>query len=57
MVTVAFPPGVSCTKRFAIGLPTMLERPTITAWAPLVSIPARINICWHPDGVAGRNAA
>src|SRR5215217_648324 len=34
----------------------MLERPTITAWAPRVSMPERISICWTPYGVAGRKA-
>ena len=45
--------GPCWISRFAIGLPTMFERPTITACAPLVSIPERTSICCTPYGVAG----
>ncbi len=39
----------------AIGLPTILERPTTTTSAPLVSTPARTIISWIPAGVQGGN--
>ena len=54
-VTVALPPGPSCSSRAAMGRPTMLERPTITACLPVVSIPLRTSSCCTPNGVAGRN--
>ena len=54
-VTVALPPGPSCSSRAAIGRPTMLDRPTITAFAPVVSTPLRSSSCCTPYGVAGRN--
>ena len=56
MVTVASPPLPCWISRLAIGLPTMFERPTMTALAPLVSIPDRISICCTPYGVAGLSA-
>ena len=38
----ALPPGASWSRRFAIGFPTIVLRPTMTAWAPRVSIPFRM---------------
>src|SRR5205085_386876 len=54
-VTVALPPGPSCSSRAAMGRPTMLDRPTITACLPVVSLPLRTSSCCTPNGVAGRN--
>ncbi len=53
-VTVALPPGPSWSNSAAIGLPTMFERPTITACAPDVSTPARTSISLHARRRAGR---
>ena len=47
MVTVAF----SCKSSSAMGLPTMLLRPTTTASLPLMGIPARLSMCSAPFGV------
>ena len=55
-VTVASPPFPCWISRLAIGLPTMFDRPTMTALAPLVSMPERISICCTPKGVAGLSA-
>src|SRR4029077_12868012 len=54
IVTVASPPLPGWIRRLAMGLPTMLDRPTITALAPLGSIPDRSSISCTPYGVAGR---
>ena len=53
--SLALPPGPSCSSRAARGRPTMLERPTITACFPVVSIALRTSSCCTPNGVAGRN--
>src|SRR5258708_5498824 len=53
-VTVALPPGPSGSSKAAIGRPTMLERPTPTACAPLGSTPLLIGRCWTPSGAPGR---
>src|SRR5437867_467135 len=36
-----------------MGRPTMVERPTITTWVPVVSTPLRTRSCCTPYGVAG----
>src|SRR5207244_3375589 len=50
-VTVALPPGPSCSSRAAMGLPTMVDRPTITACRPVVSMSLRSSSCCTPYGV------
>ena len=54
MVTVAFAPFAFWSRMFAIGLPTMLERPTTTTSAPSIFTPDRTSSCWIPAGVQGR---
>src|SRR5437773_1495320 len=54
-VTVAFPPGPSWSSSAAMGRPTMVERPTITACFPVVSTSLLSRSCCTPYGVAGRN--
>ena len=55
MVTVASPPRRDWTRSAAIGLPTMLLRPTTTTSAPLVSTPLRSNSSMTPAGVHDTN--
>ena len=56
-VTVAFPPGALRMSRDAIGFPTMLERPTITACLPEGSTPERKSIWITPAGVHGASTS
>ena len=52
IVTVQFSASSSC----AIGLPTMLERPMITASSPARSLRTDLARMMHPDGVQGASA-
>ena len=52
IVTVAF----SCKSSIAIGLPTILLRPTMTAFLPAISMSERFNISITPAGVHGTSA-
>ena len=54
-VTVASPPCPFWSSSSAIGLPTICDRPSTTACAPRVSIPASISSSRIPSGVHGTN--
>ena len=53
IVTVAF----SCKSSIAIGLPTILLRPTMTACLPAIGMSDRFNISITPAGVHGTSAS